>query len=140
MNPMIKFPSIGQFRDTIKQVQTSAKWNGLPVPTLKMVGSPKTHGCFSSDTLVTMATGDQKKISDLQVGESILSYDIDTGTQTVKKVLTVFDHVKLKKEWVRLHFNDRIIECTADHKFWTTTRGWVEAQNLVETDCFVTDT
>jgi hypothetical protein len=136
---MIKFPSIGQFRDAIKQIQSSAKYHGKPVPKLKMVGFTKVHGCFSSNTLVTMATGDQKKISDIEVGDSILSYDTNAGTQTVKKVMTVFDKVKLEKEWVRLHFNDRVIECTADHKFWTSTRGWVEAQNLKPTDIFVID-
>lgn len=37
-------------------------------------------------------------------------------------------------QFVEVHFDDgSSIECTPDHKFWTTN-GWVEAQNLIPSD------
>lgn len=40
----ISFPSIGQFRDVIKQVHASAKYLNVPVPVVKFTGTVKLHG------------------------------------------------------------------------------------------------
>lgn len=41
---MIKFGSIEQFKNIVKQVRDSAKWNQTPLPTIKFYGSTKLHG------------------------------------------------------------------------------------------------
>lgn len=44
MAKFIKFPSIGQFRDAIKQVQQSCKYHNVPLPTVDFCGTVKLHG------------------------------------------------------------------------------------------------
>ena len=44
MNKFIKFPSIGQFRDAIKQVQQSCKYHNVQLPTVDFRGTVKLHG------------------------------------------------------------------------------------------------
>lgn len=41
---MVKFPSIDQFRNVIKQVRDRAKYRGQPLPVLQFNGSVKLHG------------------------------------------------------------------------------------------------
>jgi len=43
-NTFIKFPSTGQFRDAIKQVQSTAKYHNVPVPKVRLQGTVKLHG------------------------------------------------------------------------------------------------
>lgn len=40
----ISFPSIGQFREVIKQVHSAVKWFQIQTPTLKFTGTVKLHG------------------------------------------------------------------------------------------------
>ena len=44
MQKFIKFPSIGQFRDAIKQVQSTCKYHNVALPTVKFRGTVKLHG------------------------------------------------------------------------------------------------
>jgi hypothetical protein len=44
MSEHISFPSIGQFRDTIKHIISQAKYHEKEVPTVKFVGTVKLHG------------------------------------------------------------------------------------------------
>jgi hypothetical protein len=44
MSTHISFPSINQFRNTIKVVQDRAKYHEVPIPKLKFKGSVKLHG------------------------------------------------------------------------------------------------
>lgn len=134
----ISFPSIGQFREIIKAVHSSAKYHEVPVPKIKFTGATKLHGCFSKDTMVTLATGEQKPISDIVVGDYVLTYDTNIQEQCVSPVTNVWLGTDLQKNWVRLVFDDRKIECTEDHLFWTQ-RGWVEAKNLLSSDTFEVD-
>lgn len=49
-----KFGSIDQFRNVIKQVHANSKYHGVPIPTLKFVGTTKIHGsnaCVSYDVI-----------------------------------------------------------------------------------------
>lgn len=39
-----KFDSIDQYRNVIKQVHSTAKWNNTPLPTVKFTGTVKLHG------------------------------------------------------------------------------------------------
>lgn len=44
MQKFIKFPSIGQFRDAIKQVQSACAYHNVPLPTVEFRGTVKLHG------------------------------------------------------------------------------------------------
>lgn len=76
MNPMIKFPSIGQFRDAIKQIQSSAKYANKPVPTLKLTGFPKVHG--SNGGIIRKVGGGVEDIY-FQSRERVLSIESDNA-------------------------------------------------------------
>lgn len=44
MNEHISFPSIGQFKNAIQQIQQSAKYHGVPAPKVTFQGTVKLHG------------------------------------------------------------------------------------------------
>lgn len=44
MQKFIKFPSIGQFRDAIKQVQSACAYHNVALPTVEFRGTVKLHG------------------------------------------------------------------------------------------------
>ena len=137
MKQFIGFSKIGQFKGVVKDVRSIAKWEGIPEPTISFHGTVKSHGCFEKDTPITLANGERIPISEMEVGTYILSYDTNTGKEVVEKVLKVMNTTS-DKEWCKLTFDDRIIVCTKDHKFYTVNRGWVEAFSLLDTDEFIT--
>jgi intein/homing endonuclease len=68
-------------------------------------------------------------IESIKIGDTVIdAYD---RPQTVENVLT-YD---CDEEVLELVFpTGRVIRCTKDHKFLTTNRGWVTAQELTEED------
>ena len=116
----------------------------------------KLHGCFHKDTLITLANGELVPISELKKGDNILSYDIENNKEVIKKVKETFkylpeisfnekkiinkppiEYLTSDKNWIELIFSDRSIKCTEDHMFFTKNRGWIEAQNLTDSDIFI---
>lgn len=149
MKDFKKFPSIDQFRRIVSGVKKHSQFIGLDeegnaqydylakAPIIKATGTVKLHGCFEKNTLITLSNGENIKISELKTGTFILSYDVVSGKFVNNKVLSVKNE-QLKKQWIKLEFdNDKFIECTVDHLFYTK-RGWIEAQNLTESDEFIT--
>ena len=55
------------------------------------------------------------------------------GLDVVWKKITAMSHNKRSK-FIRIEDEGKILEVTPDHEIWTKNRGWVEAQNLIETD------
>lgn len=147
---MIKYPSIGQFRNVIRHVQQQTRFVGKDadgnaiydqsksLPTLGFYGTVKLHGCVHRDTLVTLADGSKEKIKDICEGTSILSYNETTNTvefDTVNEVVIQ----ELEKPWIELFFdNGTSLKCTADHPI-LTTEGWVDAADLEDTHILITE-
>lgn len=108
----------------------------------KIVVMPKIDGCFKCDSKVMMANGEERPISEVKAGMSVLSFNENTGKTESKKVVSVLmrksePSVKQPK-WMILRFTGKEpIICTVDHLFMTRNRGWVEAQNLEYGDQFV---
>ena len=46
--------------------------------------------CLNENTLITMADGTQKKVSDISTGDSVLSYDVATGEKTTATVINSY--------------------------------------------------
>ena len=151
MKKMIKYPSIEQFRNIVSNVNRHFNFVGLdengdaiydptlPKPIITFKGTVKLHGCFEKDSLVTLANGEEIPIKDINIGDYVLSYDIENDKYLNKEVYHVENGVSDKK-WVKLVFdNDSYIECTDDHKFYIKNRGWVEAKNLTCDDIFLED-
>ncbi len=87
------------------------------------------RGCFLPDTRVKMANGEYRPINTIKIGDKVI--DAYSELQTVEDIL----EYDVDEEIIELEMeNGKIIRCTKDHKFLTNNRGWVEAQNLTETD------
>ena len=115
-----------------KDVTEVSRWvNGQ-----KFYGSYKMDGCFISSTRIKMADGTEKRISDVKVGDYVLSCN-DSGQVEPKRVInTFYNGLKSQSEWVRVLVDDGHkkgeyggIKCTKNHKFFTN-KGWVESENL----------
>lgn len=92
--------------------------------------------CVSENTLIRTPEGD-KKITDIKVGDLVLSYNTKTGEFENKKVLETFiNHTSSKSaKMLKIELeNGRILELTENHPVLTTNRGWVKAGELTEND------
>lgn len=91
-------------------------------------------GCFEPTTLVKTKTG-EKMIKDVTIEDEVLTYDIEKDDFYWVKPRVAGETMSAKKQKIKLTLeNNKEITCTADHKFYTTNRGWVEAQDLTEED------
>jgi hypothetical protein len=82
---------------------------------------------FSADTQVATDKG-EKPISDMQVGDTVLAYDQQSGTTESHKVQAVLKHDD--PVIVHLTIDDEHIQTTPEHPFYTLERGWVNAGEL----------
>lgn len=89
------------------------------------------RGCFLPDTRVKMANNKYIPICFIKAGDSVI--DAFGNSQ---KVLNVLEY-DVDEDILELEIDNKIIRCTKDHKFLTSNRGWVEAQNLTENDDIV---
>jgi len=145
----IKFPSIEQYRNVIANIKRQHEFVGLdetgeaiydrvkPKPILTFTGTIKLHGCFEKNTPIMLSNGEEISISEIKIGNSVLSFDIN-NSEFINNKVTMVNIFESDKDWVELVFSDRKIKCTIDHKFFTKNRGWVEAINLTENDEFIT--
>ncbi|MFF1817270.1 polymorphic toxin-type HINT domain-containing protein [Kribbella sp. NPDC058245] len=78
---------------------------------------------FTGETLVLMADGTKKPISQIEVGDEVLATDPETGEQGPHKVTQVFVH---EDEVVDLEVGGQHITTTEDHPFWNATDGRFE--------------
>jgi len=99
-------------------------------------GAVFTDECVSGKTLIRTPSGD-KKITDIKVGDLVLSYNTKTGEFENKKVLETFvNHPSSNSaKMYRIELeNGRTLELTGNHPVYTTNRGWVRAEELTEED------
>jgi len=95
------------------------------------------QGCFDPETLIKTSEGN-KPLKDLKLWDSVLSFNEETKEFEYANVSNI--QPSYKEEKLLLTFDDgHSVKCTADHKFLTAQRGWIEAQDLNENDVFVTD-
>ena len=87
--------------------------------------------CFDEDIEVSTPNG-KVKIKDLNKDDLVISYNLDTGKQEIKRILATSKRL-YKGQMVKLTFNKAIILCTPNHKFWTSN-GYKEAKDLTEND------
>jgi DNA polymerase-3 subunit alpha len=87
------------------------------------------RGCFVPETRVKMSDGLFTEIESIKIGEEVL--DAYGKKQTV---LDKFVY-EVNEEIVQLEFdNGKKIRCTKDHKFLTSNRGWVVADQIHDDD------
>jgi len=83
---------------------------------------------FGPDTQVRMADGTSTPISTIELGETVLSYDVDTGEYVASEVLGIDPHTD---DLYELGFGNGMVWTTEDHPFYdSAAREWVEPQNF----------
>ena len=105
--------------------------------------------CVPSYTPVMMSDGGSKQIIDIQVGDTVRCYDVKKGTEENKKV-TATQKIPNRKPLVKIKVRHdhrtgtnrktNFVNCTTDHKIWTSNRGWVKAGSLKVGDKVIVET
>jgi DNA polymerase II large subunit len=90
------------------------------------------HQCFPPDAEIQMWDYSYKKISDLIVGDRVLSFNHETNQVELSVVENTYELTN-SKEIVTVEVEGGGQNCTADHKWWSVTRQcYVEAKDLIE--------
>ncbi|MFG1996704.1 polymorphic toxin-type HINT domain-containing protein [Actinoplanes sp. NPDC048988] len=107
--------------------------------------APSGGGCpthsFAATTLVLMANGKTKAISQIKVGDKVIATDPITGKrreQSVKKIHVNHD-IALTDLTVRVNGTTKVLRTTQHHPFWSDTKHrWVNAGDLNSSDALRT--
>ncbi|MFC1992915.1 polymorphic toxin-type HINT domain-containing protein [Chloroflexota bacterium] len=81
--------------------------------------------CFAFDTLVLMADSSTKPISDVQAGDMVKAYDIETGQTVISDVMGTNEG---EADYYYLINGD--LEVTPPHPFFTAEGQWVKIADL----------
>ncbi|WP_433828546.1 RHS repeat-associated core domain-containing protein [Actinoplanes sp. CA-015351] len=93
---------------------------------------------FDGETLVLMADGSTKKISELRVGDEVRATDPETGEDGARRIEAVWVH---DDNLYTLTAGGADVVTTEDHPFWNETdREWEDAQELDRGDLVRTPT
>lgn len=93
--------------------------------------------CMAPETKIKTSKG-LKMIKDIEVGDMVLSFNEETREYEFKEVYNVIENPTANKQKLEIELdNGHTIRCTVDHKFLTSNRGWVEAQDLEDDDDIV---
>ena len=87
--------------------------------------------CFTGDTLVAAENG-QKRIDEIEVGDKVWAFNVETRESELKTVTKVYVHSV--DEILRLYTDEGDIDTTANHPFYVIGKGWVAAGDLVVGD------
>jgi hypothetical protein len=87
--------------------------------------------CFDGDTLIATEDG-FKRIDEIQAGDRVWSYNVETSEKRLKEVKQVF--VKESNEILHLETTEGGIDATTNHPFYVIGKGWVAAGDLVVGD------
>jgi len=103
------------------------------------------HRCLVGGTVINTELGDMtiEEFSKLASANrpKIKSYNFKTKQVDMQQVVDIVSSIP-RKDLLELSIQDDTgeiykISCTADHKIFTKNRGWVQAQNLTDTDDIV---
>lgn len=108
--------------DTVRVVLDSTSIAGG----IKLAAEP-TPWCFVGETLIAYENG-QKRIDEIEVGDKVWAYDIETGITELKEVQIVYVHDC--DEILHLHTSCGDIDTTSNHPFYVIDKGWVTAGEL----------
>ena len=97
--------------------------------------------CFPAGTEVLMADGSTKPIEEVEEGDLVLADDPeDSASPTGYKVAGTLDSAtyRLIEIGVSLGGGNTTLKATGEHPFWTSNRGWQNAEDLEVGDSLVT--
>jgi hypothetical protein len=88
---------------------------------------PRTHSCFAKGTLVWTKTG-KKSIDQIELGELVLSQDVDSGELKYQPVLGTT--VRPPSPLLKLTLDKEQLVATLGHPFWVPGVGWRMTKEL----------
>lgn len=108
-NPTIKMADTTNYTTTSKTIQCKSTKSG--------------SSCVSSDTMILMGDGTEKMIKDVKRGESIMTYNMDTGKFESQSAIIYWDeHKIISPICLHLNFNDgTLIRLIWEHGFFDKT-------------------
>ena len=109
--------------------ETGTRRKGLPRMTRYAVS------CFVPGTLIQTESG-LAPIESIQIGDRVLSQDLETGELAYKPVLRTT--VRESKDTQRIRSGNDELQCSPDHPFWVSGQGWVQAHDLTTKSRFHT--
>ena len=87
----------------------------MPASNVTVLAS-SSSGCFTEDTLITMADGSQKAIKDITTEDTVLTYNFFTGETEDKDVALVVNHGVAEYPIANLTFSDgAVLKVIEDH-------------------------
>lgn len=100
--------------------------------------------CVTGDTIITILLNDTNEVDimikdlgmyqKLYINIKVKSYDLETKVVVFDEV-TDFAQTGVSEDLIEIEDEKgNIIRCTPEHQIYTTNRGYVQAQDLVETD------
>jgi len=90
--------------------------------------------CLPNYVNVTLADGPQIPISQIKVGQQVLTYNKDFCRVEPKRVLKVFRNPIEGRTFVRVFHDYGYLDCTAEHKVFTWNREYVPSFQLDKSD------
>lgn len=93
-------------------------------------------GCFPGDCQIATPTG-TRAISELAVGDAVLSYDAKTGQTNARLVTAVFNYADRPLLEVCLGSAGRVLKVSPHHSL-LTARGWLRVDQLRPRDLLLT--
>ena len=118
--------------NSVFDAASEGRWDLVVARSIQLFAQVVSTGqsCFTGDTLVATKEG-QKPIEEIEVGDEVWSYNIETGEAKLNKVAKVF--IYETDVLVHLHTESAIID-TKTHPFYVEGRGFVAVADLQEGD------
>lgn len=120
----------------IKRNQYSAHFKDVLLSEHRYLVCFGSRGCFAKKTKVITNKG-LKKISKIKVGDFVKSYNLENKKVEYNEVLNVFKYQN-KEKCIKINYDNKIIICTLDHKFFYKGEFVEIAKILKENDINIT--
>ncbi len=125
---VITFGFINQYKSIEQAFQEGDTALGtLRTLQIMIMGSSLYESCFTGETLVSVEDG-QKRIDEVQVGDYVWAYNIESEELELKKVTRVYE--KETTKLLHLYTSTGIIDTTSNHPFYVIGKGWVAAGDI----------
>lgn len=91
--------------------------------------------CLHPDSLVTMSDNTFKKISDVKIGESVLTVNNKTGNIESNYVDFVYHNMSKDNQMYEIETEcGKVLKVTGNHKLRLSTGDWKKVEDLIDSD------
>ncbi|NLX25637.1 MAG: hypothetical protein GXY61_06715 [Lentisphaerae bacterium] len=97
----------------------------------KLISKVMGYKCFLAGTLVWTAATGAVPIEDIQAGDSVLSYDFESGKQVYSEVVRPLEH-SYSGEIAYVQIGEEEIAATANHPFWVVNGEELDVRAVPE--------